>query len=303
MSKEEKLVNPLLQKKVTLSIIERKASSIYKDDSMSTLAVGAAKSFVVPMDQNGNLKNPLSPSEQAYFEDLLGLDLSPYKRSTKDNPRANFWARQKGTRIVLRKKTPNLASADKILDLSDPYDFIAWKIALLSPRVANTWQEKNETLEYEFVLKDGEVKLEDELKFTDMEDVVSEYLLKNKTSKKKLFDLLRLYGVSNIIKQASFNSSTEWLYNELRKIARRKKDLEKLYNLLKLGEKDVYMKVLLADAVTIGLVDKRPYEYRMKDGERIGGTEVEAISYLEDPKNQSTKAAFEIQILEFYKTK
>ena len=303
MSTKEKLKTPYQNKKITLSIIERNASSLYKDPSMGTLSVGASKSFITPMDSLGNLVNPLTADEQSFFEDLLGLDLNPYIRNTPEKPKANFWINNKATRIILRKKSKNLASADRILDLSKPYDYIAWKIAKVSPRVANDWKDRNESLEYEFVLKDGEVKLDDELAFTKIEDAVNEYLFKNKTSKKKLFDLLRLYGVENISTQINFDRSTEWLYNELRKIARRPKDIKTLYDLVDLGESDVYMKVLIADSVTAGLLDKRAYEYRLMGGEKIGSNESEVITYLEDPTNQGLKKSFELKIEEFYKQK
>lgn len=301
--KANKLKNPLRKKLITLSLIERSASSLYKDPSMGTLAAGAAKSFVVPLDEIGNLVNPLTQDEQTYFEDVLGLDLNPYAKNSASNPKANFWTNNKATRVVLRKKSKNNASADRVLDLSKPYDYIAWKIALISPRVANSWAERNETLEYEFVLKDGEVQLNEELEFTKMEGDVNEYLFKHKASKKKLFDLLRLYGVENISKQISYDNSTEWLYNELRKIARRPKDIKSLYGLVDLGEKDVYMKVLIADAITIGLIDKRPHEYRLMGGESIGSNESEVIAYLENLQHSNLKQSFEVKIDEFYKSK
>lgn len=304
MKETKELINPLREgKKITLSIIQRNSSSLYKDPSMGTLSTRAAKSFVVPLDSIGNLVNPLNENEQAFFEDLLGLDLNPYIISTPDNPKANFWVNNKATRVILRKQTKNLSSADRILDLSKPYDYIAWKIALINPRVANSWKERNDTLEYEFVLKDGEVQLNDELEFTQIEDKVNEYLLKHKGSKKKLFDLLRLYGVENLAKEIKYDSPTEWLYNELRKLARRTKDIKKLHALIDLGETDVYMKVLIADAVTAGILDKRPHEYRLMGGESLGSNESDIISYLQEPKNQSLKKSFELQIEEYYKSK
>jgi hypothetical protein len=188
--------------------------------------------------------------------------------------------------------------------LSKPFEFILYKIALINPRVANSWAERYDKGKLcEFVIKDGEVELEEELSYLEKEDIVLSYLLKNKKSKKKLFDLLRLYGSNKNSGLLTYDTSIDKIYNELRKYTRNKQDILKLYNLVSLGAKDVSTKVFLADAVTVGLIEKRGTEYRLMGGDKIGSNELEAISFIEDPKNQSIKIKTQEAIDKFYKNK
>lgn len=293
------LKNPLLKKKVKISLLSNITSALYKHNpDMGTLTVGGAKSFTVPRDKSGFLVNPLTKEEQEFFENLLGIDLNVYKVE------GNFWT-SKEARVILRKVSSKNTSADLILDLSNPYDYLKYKVALVNPRVANSWAERDSGGKlYEFVIIDEEAKFEEELGYTEMEDTVVEFLLKNKNSKKKLFDLLRIYGVQNANKQVDFSSKTEWLYTELRKASRRRSEVKSLYNLISLGEKEISDKVFLQDCISVGLVEKRGVnEYHFVNGSKFANNEMEATDYFNDKKNQSTRARFEVAIEKYYKTK
>lgn len=290
--KEKVSKSPLLNKKVTIALIKRSQTSLHQDENIGTLVTGGEKSFITPVDKRGNLVNPLTKEEQEYFEDLLKIDLNPFV-----NPKTNFWAT---IRVELRKPSYNTESANLILDLNNPYDYIYYKIALVCPRVAKSYAERFNRAEYEFVILDGDVELEEELSYTAKEDLVQEYLLKHKNSKKKLFDLLRMYGIEKANKQVSFDNSAEWIYNELKKASRKKSEVEKLFTLVSLGEKDISSKIFLADCVTMGLVEKRGFEYRLSGGDKISNNEEEAIRWFEDKRNASVKARFEQIIDDYY---
>lgn len=293
------LKSPLLNKKVEIALILQASTTLYKNRDQATLLIGASKDFTLPVDSYGNLIDPLTDDEREWLENKLKIDLSIHTRNTPDNPKANFWTTKKA-RVKLTKTASKISSASVILDLNNPHQFIHYKIAKVCPRVANTWAERYDRRDYEFVIKDGKVELEVELKILDIKDNVLEYLLKNKKSKKKLFDLVRLHGgtTSRLIK---FDSDTELIYNELRKISDTKQGSIELHNIITLGEKDMHSKVILVDAVTIGLIEKRGWEYTLKNGEKIGNTTDEAISYIENVKNQSVKMRLEQEIEKFYK--
>ncbi len=288
-----KVKSPLLNKKITIALVKRSQSLLHKDPDTGTLAAGGKKSFMCPPDKFGNLINPLTPEEQEYFETLLRIDLNPYLERTK-----NFYC-SKNSMITLTKIGKKTSSADLILDLSKPYDYIKYKIARINPRVAQTWAERDNKA-YEFVILDGDVELADDLSYNEKEDAVNAYLLANKTSKKKLFDLLRMYGIQYASKEVTYANSTEWIYNELKKCARKPKDVEKLYTLVSLGEKDIHSKIFIADCISMGLIDKRgPYEYRLSGGDKFASNEEDAITWFEDKRNTSTRVKFE-QIIEDY---
>ena len=303
MVKGKTLKSPLLNKKIQIALIQQSPNTLHKDKNQATLLTGASKDFACPLNQYGTLVNPLEDWEREYLENELGIDLSIHTRNTPDNPNANFWTTKKA-KLILRKPTKNIESATVTLDLNDPFQFMLYKIALINPRVANSWNERYSLGRgYEFVIKDGQVELEEELSYLEMEDEVLTYLLKHKKSKKKLFDLLRLYGSDKNSGLIKFDSSIDFLYNEVRKFTRIKSEVKKLYKIVSLGEKDIFTKVFLADAVTVGIVEKRGREYRLMGGDKIGSTELDAIIYLDDPKNQSIKLKIQETVETFYKNK
>lgn len=294
---EETLKSPLLNKKITIALVKRVQSSLYKDPDLSTLATGGSKSFTCPLNKDtGYIVDPLTKEERDYLEEALGIDLNVHKQ--KDN----FWTTKKA-KCILRKTGRKASSANIVLDLSNPIQYILYKIALVNPRVASKWAERYDRKEYEFVIIDGDVELQDELAFGKKERLVRSYLIENEHSKKKLFDLLRMYGTTYASKQVSADSSAEWLLNELEKAARRPSEIDKLYTLIKLGEREISDKVFLADCVSSGIIQKSGYDYRLVGGDKIGSNEIEAIAWLNDKTNNSTRARFEQMVEEFFKEK
>lgn len=293
--KEKTLKSPLLNKKVTIALIKRSQSSLYKDPDMGTLTVGGKKSFMCPTSKNGKLVNPLTPDEQEYLENLLRIDLNPYLE------RNNFY-QSKESMIILTKIGRRTESANLTLNLNDPYDYIKYKIALINPRVAKNWAEKDNK-NFEFILIDGDEEFKDELSYTKKEDAVLKYLYSIEGSKKKLFDLLRMFGIQSASKQVTYDNSIEWLYTEIKKLTRIKANVEKLYNLVSLGEKDIASKIFIADCITMGLIEKRgPFEYKLSGGDKFANSEESAIAWFEDKRNSSTRVRFEQLIEDYYET-
>lgn len=87
------------------------------------MSENAIKTFVVPRLSSGNFVNVLTDSEKAFLEEIMGLEynaLSVYKKTD------NFWddANDLGiSKVKLRKQ-------DNYLDLSNPEDYIRYKILL-----------------------------------------------------------------------------------------------------------------------------------------------------------------------------
>jgi hypothetical protein len=289
------LKNPLLNKKVTIALIKRHQSSLYKDIDMSTLAVGGSKSFMCPTNRvTGKFQDPLTLEERMFLEDLTGDDFSVHKK--KDN----FYSK-KESMVILRKNGRKTESANLELDLSDPYQFIKYKIALINPRVANSWADRNANKMYEFVIIDGEEESKEEIGFSKMAKEVNKYLIKNENSKRKLYDLLRMYGVENTQKHVNYKKvNTDFIFNELYKATLKKSEVSKLHRLIKLGEKDISDKIFIQDAITVGLLNKRGFEFRLVGGDKIGNNETEAIAWFNDKLNQSVKLKFQQDIEEYY---
>jgi len=300
---KKKLKNPLLNKKVQIALVKQSPSALYKDESQATLLTGASKDFSCPVDQYGNLINPLEDWEREYLENLLGINLSIHVINTADNPHANFWTSKKA-KVILRKTTKNIDSATITLDLSDPFQFILYKIALINPRVAKSWDSRHDRGRgYEFVIKDSDAEVVEELSKIEIEDTVNEYLLKIKKNKKKLFNLLRVYGGNEKKGLVTWDSSIEQLYLEAKKLSRNKFNLDKLYKIIKLGEKDMENIVFIADAVSCGMIEKRGIYYHLMGGDKIGASMQEAADFLNKKVNQPVKMKIQAAIDEYYNNK
>lgn len=293
--KSKTLKNPLINKKVTIALVRRNTSSLYRDEDMGTLAIGGKKSFMCPTSKvTGKFVDPLIPEEREYLEDLTGDDFSIHKK--KDN-----YYGTKEAMVILHKVGKKTETANLELNLSDPYQFIKYKIALINPRVANSWKERMDNKMYEFVIIDGEAEQEEEISFAKIAKKVNKYLIKHENSKRKLYDLLRMYGIENARKAVNYKKvDADFIFNELYKATLRKPEVSKLHRLIELGEKDISDKIFIQDAITIGLLEKRGYEYRLVGGDKIGNNEAEAITWFNDKLNQTTKLKFEQAIEEYY---
>jgi len=287
----------LLDKKVQIAPIERANNISIKnqygsvDISEATMLTGSSRSIVLPTNRRtGRLVDPLTKEEREFLEEELKMDLSVYAKED------NFW--KSGQAIIkLHKTSRNLNSAVVELNLNDPYDFLLYKIALVSGRVSNSWEDRYDKADYEFVIKDLDSEHVEELKFTEIQDVVLEFLLKNKSNRSKLRGLLRIYGgTEQIPRGIGPDTRTDFIYNELRKLTRSNKSVQSLYNILDLDEATYEMKVFIEDAIAAGSIEKFGTTYKLQGGDTIGYGVEEVVAFLSEKKNQDIKLRVKNQI-------
>ena len=105
----------LPNKVVTIKHISRKkgmASNVGEDHVIAGgMLTGSIKKFQAPLLRNGAIANVLTNAEKECLEDLTGLELSVYK---------DFWTNH----------FVSLFKEDNKLDLSNPMDYISYKILL-----------------------------------------------------------------------------------------------------------------------------------------------------------------------------
>ena len=113
---EKQILNPLKNKTVIVRFLPKEGSITDKHHVLfGGMAETAVKTFTVPVIASTNtLKNVLTNDEKAYFENLLGVNLSVHNK--KDNYWENFKVR--------------LIKSDNYLDLSNPEDYIKYKVLL-----------------------------------------------------------------------------------------------------------------------------------------------------------------------------
>ena len=126
IGEDNQLINCLRKETIIVRFLPRK-HGIWGNNPKHVLAGGMAesaiKTFVVPLLSSGAFKNVLTNSEKDYLEYIMGLEpnaLSVYKKID------NFWSTAtEGTinKVMLKK-------GDNRLDLSNPEDYIRYKILL-----------------------------------------------------------------------------------------------------------------------------------------------------------------------------
>ena len=126
IGEDNQLVNCLRKEIITVRFLPRK-HGIWGNNPKHVLAGGmaesAVKTFVVPMLSSGAFKNVLTNNEKDYLEYIMGLEpnaLSVYKKND------NFWST--ATEGTVNKVM--LSKGDNKLDLSNPEDYIRYKILL-----------------------------------------------------------------------------------------------------------------------------------------------------------------------------
>ena len=279
-------INPLRNEKVIVRFVPSDSCNIVdrKHVAFGGMMENAVRGFTVPMLSNGTYRNVLTDNEKAYLEELLGLEvnaLSVYNK--KDNYWDNFLIR--------------LTKQDTILDLSDPEDYIKYKVLLankdvIAPSMKELKEFKKATYQY--------VIMEPNEEFADSRNRV------NNTMKcyeefgaiKDNFDMLRCVIETVDGRPVNANTKIEFLQAKATDLiaANPKAFLQTITDPL------LATKVLIKKAVEAGLISKRgEYYYFREDGSPMCGpnedpTFTVAAKYLSLPQNQEIKFAIEAKI-------
>lgn len=148
---EDGLVNCLRNEKVIIRFVSKETAMVHNKNHIlyGGMADTATRSFVVPrLQSTGIYKNVLTNDEKKYLEYAMGLEPNALSIHRKND---NFWddSNDKGIgRVTLHKQ-------DNYLDLSNPADYIKYKILLANKdKIAPSMQELEERPKatYEFVI-------------------------------------------------------------------------------------------------------------------------------------------------------
>lgn len=174
MGEIKQMVNCLRNERIIVRHVPKQTGIV--TDSRHTLYGGMSEKtvrvFVVPKLANGKLVNILTDSEKEYLEQAMGLEynaLSIYKTQK------NFWTDPDNrgiNQVRLRKQ-------DNILDLSDPAQYIKYKILLANKDVIAPSRQALEDMpkpSYQFVIiKEGDDVKADKVRMTTAMQCFKEY--------------------------------------------------------------------------------------------------------------------------------
>lgn len=266
--------------KVIVKYIKRKtgmASTVEDNHVISGgMLSGSVKKFYTPLLRNGSLANVLTKEEKFYLEDLTGIDLSIY---------GEFWL----THYV------GLFKEDNIFDLSNPLDYISFKILKSYKNdIAPSWKEKNIKQTYQFVITTDDEELAD--KKVTLNTKMEAYMLYGKImeDKDKLIGILALLTNQPISK----DTKLDWLQA---KVSEQVDSKSKLFvDLMK--DKSLETKLLINEGLTKGVIQKNGNKYKTSDGLDLcesGQTPSfdNAVTYLDNVKHQDIRSLIEANIL------
>ena len=283
----KQLVNCLSKRKVLVKYIIK--PSAYITDPKHLLYGGLSRdctrTYCVPvLASTGTYVNVLTDAEKAFLEDFLGLGenaLSVYRKVD------NFWDNIKIT----------LGRDNTILDLSDPMDYIKWKVLLanknaIAPSIRYMEDHPRET--YRFVLIDENEVDKDEMKGVEE---LTEAMLKLgncMNDKDKLMLLLEFMSGKPVSSQAS----KEKIVVSLSKLV---KDNPRIF-LGFINDPLLDTKILIRRCAEEKLISRRSNLYYLaSDGTPLCDSKAEpelkvAAAFLADPKRAALKNSLEEQL-------
>ena len=269
----------LPEKKVTVKYIKRKkgmASNVSEDHVISGgMLSGSVKRYCTPLMRNGSLANVLNSAEKEELEKLTGLNLSIY---------SDFW----------KEHAISLFKEDNLLDLSNPLDYISYKILLSYKNdICHTWSERNLKQTYEFVIVSGDEEINEKKVGFDSKKEAFKLYGKIEDDKDKLLGILKL--LTN--KPISPDSTLNWLQTRVEEFIDSKPSL--FVDLMK--DSKFETKLLIQSAEEKGYVKKSGNKYSTIDGLDLceNGqipTFENAVAYLDNPKHQDVRGIIEAKL-------
>lgn len=276
------LKNCLKNERILVRFVPKEDSNITNPKHIlyGGMAEGAVKYYTVPiLASTGTYKNILTDDEKAFLESYMGLEYNALSVYNKTN---NFWA----------NFTVRLTKHDNYLDLSDPNDYIKYKVLLANTDfIADSLKTLNDRPKatYQFVMiKEGESEKREEEKMSVTMKCYKEYG-KIEDDNDTLRCIIELIDNRPIAK----NTKSEFLKSRINSLIQA--DPKLFYNIIT----DEYLnnKVLIKTATEEGVIKRRNNLYYFEDTPLCpDGTESTlsvAAEYIGLGKNQDLKLRIE----------
>ena len=276
------LKNCLKNERILVRFVPKEDSNITNPKHIlyGGMAEGAVKYYTVPiLASTGTYKNILTDDEKAFLESYMGLEYNALSVYNKTN---NFWA----------NFTVRLTKHDNYLDLSDPNDYIKYKVLLANTDfIADSLRTLNDhpKATYQFVMiKEGESEKREEEKMSVTMKCYKEYG-KIEDDNDILRCIIELIDNRPIAK----NTKSEFLKSRINSLIQA--DPKLFYNIIT----DEYLnnKVLIKTATEEGVIKRRNNLYYFEDTPLCpDGTESTlsvAAEYIGLGKNQDLKLRIE----------
>jgi len=274
----------LEEKIVSVKFITKETNGIkdVKHVAYGGLLNGAEIAIPAPTMDNKKMKNLLTNVEKEGLEFILkGVNLSIY---------GEFW-KENGEAYKMGILPVYLGKDELRLDLSDPYDYIKFKVLKACPIVANSLDEISHRATNKFVLTSASEQMAKEI--NKVGHKVNAYKLFVKFENDK--QVLR-YALRNLGRNTNRSHKIDFLQSEFHK------ELEKNPSMVNslLGDEFIKTKVLLEACYEFGAVNKVDSKFYTLDDEPIsdGDTPIlqTAAEYLASNLGQEMRLALEAKL-------
>jgi len=284
------LVNPLRKETVIVKFVPSPNALVHTKGHVLSggMADGSTKTYVVPRLRNGQYMNILTDSEMAYLEHIMRLEPGALSIYNKVN---NFWddSNEQGVGSVTLHKQNNY------LDLSDPIDYIKYKVLLANKDyICPSLQELEDRPKatYQFVIVSENAETQMNLSKNDAKR--QSYIQYGKISEDS--DTLRT--ILEILTGRPVGSMTKLDFLQAKTMDEIEKDPRRFLSIIK--DELLPAKVLIKKSVEAGLVTKRNdlyyYESQPMCDNGEDSTLTNAARYITNIKRQELKYSLEARL-------
>ena len=289
---KKELVSCLRNERIIVRHIPKQSNMVQNPKHVlyGGMAENAIRVFVVPRLSSGKYVNVLTNDEKEYLENIMGLEdnaLSIHKREH------NFWddSNPDGiSRVILKKQ-------DNYFDLSDPSDYIRYKILIankdwIAPSLKSLEDHPKATYQYVIIGEGDETKSAK----SNMSNTMMCYKEYGKIEEDT--DTLKLIIETLDGRPVASTSKLEFLQTKINDLIQANpKTFLKVVT-----DKMLSTKVLIKKGIDAGVITKRgDYLYIRSDNKPLcedgeDPTLNIAAKYLNNPKHQSIKFAIEAEL-------
>lgn len=285
---EPTLINCLRNERIIVHHVP-KESGMVKDPKhilYGGMAENAVRWFTVPMLSSGAYVNVLTNAEKAYLEEVMGLE---YNALSIYNKGDNYWENFK----------VRLTKQDNILDLSNPEDYIKYKVLLankdfIAPSIQELEDHPKATYQFVIIRENEEAKASrKKLTYTMQAYMEFGKIQDNADTLRTIIEIMDGRPTSK-------NSKLEFLQDKAGKLIQA--DAKLFVNVAK--DPLLSTKVLIKKAIEGGYISNRGgMLYLKSDGSPLCGDNEEptlnfAAKFLNMPKHQDLKLSLEAKVKE-----
>ena len=287
----EQLINCLTNERVIVRFVPKEnamAGNNPRHAVYGGMADTSTRTYVVPQLRSGQLVDVLTKNEKAFLEHYLGMEdnaLSVHKTEK------NFW---KSFKVILHKH-------DNILDLSQPMDYIKYKVLkantnLIAPNLQAVQDLPKATYEY-VLIKDSENV---NAGLTKMDAKKRAYAIYGKIENDK--DTMRVIVEALTRRPVSDTTTRDALAVEIDKLID-----SNVKDFLRVAEDQLLpTKVLIRNAIEAGVIANRDGRLYLREANgdmplcnNGEPTMSVAATYLNEPKHSETKMLIEAKVNQY----